>query len=69
MPHASPGGDEPLRRGDAHGYSPDGGQAGGLVEAEGEVGALERLARRALHEVVDGGERDDPAGAVVDAAP
>ena len=40
-------------------------QAGRLVEAEHEVGALDHLPGRALAEIVDRGERDDHAGALV----
>ena len=42
-------------------------QAGGLVEAEGDVGGLERAAGRTLGEVVEGAEHDDVAGALVEA--
>ena len=45
----------------AHGATPAIGQAGGLVETEGEVGALHGAAGGALGEVVDGGDDDDPA--------
>ena len=47
------------------GTGPTVGQAGGLGQAEGQVGALDRLTRRALDEVVERGEGDDPAGALV----
>ena len=65
MPHATPLAREPRRRRDAHGYTPDDGEAGGLGEVEQEVGALHGGARRALGEVVDGGDGHDPAGALV----
>ena len=61
MPRGHAGGDEPGRRGDAHGYSPDERQAGGLVQAEDEVGALDGLARRALDEVVERGAARRPS--------
>ena len=35
-------------------------QAGGLLESEGDVRGVDRLARRALHHVVDGREDDHP---------
>ena len=38
---------------------------GALVEAEHQIGALDHLPRRALAEIVDRGERDDRAGALV----
>src|SRR4051794_38665057 len=39
------------------------GGAGGPLGAEGEVGRLDGTAARALGEVVEGGDGDDPAGA------
>src|SRR6476469_8719506 len=44
---------------------PDERQPGGLGESEGEVGALDGLARRALHEVVEGGEHHHVARPLV----
>src|SRR3712207_2235253 len=41
-------------------------QAGGLRQAEGEIGALQRAAGSALGEVVDRGDDDQPAGVGVD---
>ena len=67
MPQATPGGDEPRGRGDAHGYTPTIGRPVVSGRPRSEVGALDGLARRALDEVVEGGDGDDPAGAVVDA--
>src|SRR5438874_71271 len=46
---------------------PDRGEAGGLGEADQDVGALDGLARRPLHEVVEGAEHDHPAGAGIGA--
>ena len=45
---------------------PLGGQAAGLVEAEGEVHALDGGAGGALGEVVDRADGDQAAGALVD---
>src|SRR5262245_35716159 len=42
-----------------------GRETGGLGQAEHEVRGLDRLARRALHEVVDGAHREHGPGAVV----
>jgi hypothetical protein len=37
------GGDEAFGGGDAHGYTPQRGKAGRLVEAEHQIGALDHL--------------------------
>ena len=50
----------------AHGATPYERKAGGLGQAEGEVGALDRRSAGALGEVVDGGDDDQPAGVGVD---
>ena len=44
---------------------PDQGQAGGLGQPEGQVGALDGLPGGALGQVVDGGDGHDPTGAGV----
>src|SRR5437016_11408004 len=36
-----------------------------LLESQREIGALDRLSRRTLHEVVDGAQHDHPPGALV----
>ena len=41
-------------------------EAGGFGQTEGEVGTLHRLPRRPLDEVVERGDHDQPAGALVD---
>ena len=61
-PAATPAARKPGGGGDAHGATPFDGQAGGLGQAEHEVGVLHRLAGRALAEVVDRADDDDPAG-------
>ena len=43
-------------------------EAGGFGQTEGEVGTLHRLPRRPLDEVVERGDHDQPAGALVDPA-
>ena len=67
-----PGGLDPARRarrpeaarvGDAYGHRPSRGQAGALVEAEHQVGVLDRLAGGALDEVVERGGDDRGARA------
>ena len=61
----APGGDEPRGAVTLTG-TPRHRQPGGLGQAEHQVGALDGLARRALHEVVEGAQTSDPAGAGVD---
>ena len=65
MPDASPPASNPWTDGDAHGMSPIVGRRGGLGEAEHEVGVLQRLARRALHQVVERADGEHGAGAGV----
>ena len=48
-----------------HGMSPIVGERGGLGEAEHEVGVLQRLARRALHQVVERADGEHGVGALV----
>ena len=55
---ADAGGDEALRRGDAHTSTPVSRRPGGLVEAEREVRVLDGLAGRALAEVVERADDD-----------
>ena len=58
---------ETPRRGDAHGYSPASGRPDGLGQPQGDVGALDGLARRTLDQVVEGTQDHHPPGAGVDA--
>ena len=61
-----PGGHEPLRGGDAHGYTPTRGSPADLGQPEGQVGALDGLAGGPLDQVVDGPQDHHPPGAGVD---
>ena len=62
-----PAGLEPAGCGDAHGIVPTAVRPVALGEAEQQVGALDRLTRRALDEVVERAEREDRPGALVEA--